>query len=42
MVSQAKNTLAVKRKPPDPGRRVAELSFGFWTALLDRRYEQVL
>lgn len=42
MVSQTKAILAAKRKPPDPGRIVAELSFGFWTALLDRRYEQVL
>lgn len=42
MVNQARNTLALKHKPPDPGRMVAELSFGFWTSLLDRRYEQVL
>jgi hypothetical protein len=42
MVNQAKNNLAKKQKPLDPGRVVAELSFGFWTSLLDRRYEQVL
>lgn len=42
MVNQAKKSLALKHKPLDPGRMVAELSFGFWTSLLDRRYEQVL
>ncbi|WP_444945362.1 hypothetical protein ACJJIP_13825 [Microbulbifer sp. VTAC004] len=26
----------------DAGRVIAELSFGFWTSLLDRRYKQVL
>jgi len=29
-------------KPITPGRIVAELNFGFWTSLLDRRYEQRL
>ncbi|STX55496.1 hypothetical protein ACNVED_17065 (plasmid) [Legionella sp. D16C41] len=38
-VKQAKKTLSKNKKPIEPGRVVAELSFGFWTALLDVRYE---
>lgn len=41
-VNKAKKSLAVMGKPIEAGRVVAELSFGFWTALMDRRYEQVL
>jgi hypothetical protein len=41
-VSKAKLTLAQQNKPLDANRIVAEVSFGFWTSLLDRRYEQTL
>lgn len=41
-VVKAKTSLQRMKKPLDPGRIIAELTFGFWTALLDRRYEQVL
>ncbi|HEX2080651.1 MAG TPA: hypothetical protein VHG08_23305 [Longimicrobium sp.] len=39
-VDLAKRRLLDRRKPLEPGRLVAELSFGFWTALFDVRYEQ--
>ncbi len=42
MIGKAKDNLTKMGKPHDPGRVVAELSFGFWTSLMDRRYEQVL
>jgi hypothetical protein len=35
-VGDAKNTLQRAGRPPDPGRIVAELSFGFWERLLSR------
>jgi hypothetical protein len=38
-VEAARRSLRGKGKPPEPGRLVAELSFGFWTALFDVRYE---
>ena len=41
-VGKAKKTLAGMNKPIEPGRIIAELSFGFWTTLMDRRYEQIL
>jgi len=41
-LAKAKRTLQRQRKPFDSGRIVAELNFGFWTSLLDRRYEQIL
>lgn len=41
-IIKAKKTLAGINKPMEAGRVVAELNFGFWTALMDRRYEQVL
>lgn len=41
-IAKAKDTLRRKRKPLDPGRIIAELTFGFWTSLFDRRYEQIL
>jgi hypothetical protein len=41
-VTEALNSLTARNKPITPGRVVAELSFGFWTALLDRRYERIL
>lgn len=41
-VQKAKDILSRDQKPTEPGRVVAELNFGFWTTLLDKRYEQVL
>lgn len=41
-VIKAKKTLLDKNKPLEPGRVIAELNFGFWTTLMDSRYEQVL
>lgn len=41
-LNKAHRTLQRQRRPLDSGRVIAELSFGFWTSLLDRRYEQVL
>lgn len=38
-VETAKRRLRRAGKPLTPGRLVAELTFGFWTSLLDRRYE---
>lgn len=41
-LEKARSKLRRERKQPDAGRIIAELNFGFWTSLLDRRYEQVL
>lgn len=41
-VTKAKAALTLHNKPLDAHRIVAELTFGFWTSLLDRRYEQIL
>lgn len=41
-LNKARRTLQRQHKPLDPGRIIAELNFGFWTSLLDRRYEQAL
>lgn len=41
-LAEAKAELADQRKPETSGRIVAALSFGFWTTLLDLRYERVL
>jgi len=38
-VSSAKNELTKRRRTHDPGRVVAELSFGFWTELYRRSHE---
>ncbi len=38
-VAAAKRRLKEAGKPLEPGRVVAELTFGFWTALFDVRYE---
>jgi hypothetical protein len=40
MVRAAAQRLGRRGKPCEAGRLVAELSFGFWTALFDVRYEQ--
>lgn len=41
-LQEAKDSITRKGKELTPGRVVAELSFGFWTALLARRYEKCL
>lgn len=41
-VAAAKRELLREKKPLEAGRIVAELNFGFWTSLLDRRYERIL
>ncbi len=41
-IRKAKQSLQRQNKPLEPGRIIAELTFGFWTSLLDKRYEQVL
>lgn len=41
-IRKAKQALERQNKPLEPGRIIAELTFGFWTSLLDRRYEQIL
>ncbi len=41
-IRKAKLALSRQRKKTDSSRIVAELSFGFWTSLLDSRYEQTL
>lgn len=43
MVTEAEEEVHSQAKDPaDPGRVVAELNFGFWTNLLNKRYEQTL
>jgi len=39
-VMAAKQRLRDRGKAPEPGRLVAELTFGFWTSLLEVRYER--
>ncbi|MGI5835784.1 MAG: hypothetical protein ACOX87_04740, partial [Chloroflexota bacterium] len=41
-VADVKARLRQKPGPINIGRVVAELNFGFWTSLLDARYEQIL
>lgn len=41
-ITAAKDKLLRNKKPLESGRIIAELNFGFWTSLLDSRYEQVL
>ncbi len=38
-VAKAKKSLADRRRPLEPGRIVAELSFGFWVSLVGRGYK---
>ncbi len=40
MILNAENQLVSQGKSIDSDRLVAELSFGFWTSLLNRHYEQ--
>jgi len=39
-IDEAKQTLTIKGKPISPGRMVAELTFGFWTAFFNKRFAQ--
>lgn len=39
-LTAARHRLQERGRPMEPGRLVAELSFGFWTALFDVRYEK--
>lgn len=41
-IDKAEANLSDNGKPAEPSRMVAELTFGFWTRLLDRRFERVL
>lgn len=41
-IGKAKAALRKDRKPETRDYLIAELSFGFWTSLLDRRYERAL
>lgn len=41
-IAQARQRLARAGRPEAPGRIVAELNFGFWRYLLDRRHQTVL
>lgn len=41
-IGKAKAALRKDRKPETRDYLIAELSFGFWTSLLDRRYERTL
>lgn len=41
-LKKSKNILHRQGKQSEPGRVIAELNLGFWTSLLDKRYEQVL
>jgi hypothetical protein len=40
VIGAAKTRLRRANKPMEPGRLVADLSFGFWTTLFDVRYER--
>ena len=39
-IDEAKTSLASRNKPVTPGRVVAELTFGFWTAFFNKRFAQ--
>jgi hypothetical protein len=41
-IDEAMNTIIREQKTVTPGRIVAELSFGFWTSLFDKRFEYLL
>ena len=41
-LTKAKETLRRTNKALEPSRIIAELGFGFWTSMLDRRYERIL
>jgi hypothetical protein len=39
-LQEAKRELTLHRKPHEPGRIVAELSFGFWSSMFNSPYEE--
>jgi hypothetical protein len=41
-VSEARNSILREKKSISPGRIISELSFGFWTSLLDSKFERTL
>lgn len=41
-ISEAKSSILREKKEITAGRVVSELSFGFWTSLLDSRFERTL
>lgn len=41
-LQDARGELTVHRKPHEPGRIVAELSFGFWSSMFNSPYEEPL
>lgn len=41
-LQEAKHELTLHRKPHEPGRIVAELSFGFWSSMFNSPYEEPL
>lgn len=41
-VSAVKMKLKKRNQILEPGRIISELNFGFWTSLMDSRYEQIL
>jgi hypothetical protein len=41
-ITDARNSILREKKEITPGRIVSELSFGFWTSLLDSRFEKTL
>lgn len=41
-ITEARNSILRERKEVTAGKIISELSFGFWTSLLDSRFEQTL
>ena len=41
MLAKARQDLREARKPETPGRMVAALTFGYWTAMLGKEYEDL-
>ncbi|MDZ7778186.1 MAG: hypothetical protein U5L09_22465 [Bacteroidales bacterium] len=41
-ISDARNSILREKKQITPGKIISELSFGFWTSLLDSRFEKTL
>ncbi|NJL08797.1 MAG: Abi family protein [Methylacidiphilales bacterium] len=41
MLAKARRNIADARKPETPGRLVAALTFGYWTAMVGREYEDL-
>lgn len=41
-ITDARNSILREKKEVTPGKIISELSFGFWTSLLDSRFEKTL